>query len=258
MTISIITTSYNSASTIRDTIKSVLSQSYWDFEHIIIDGASTDNTIEIIKELEPKYKGRLKYISEKDNGIYDAMNKGLQIATGEIIGILNSDDFFTSNSILSCIAQEINGVDAVYADVHFVNSDNLSKPVRYYSSRGFHPTKMKMGFMPAHPSFYCRKKIYDKIGFFDTSFRVAADFEWLLRAIYIFGIKTKYLPIDFVTMRTGGASTSGIQSHKRIFLEHLRAYRKNGIKVNAFQDALRYAYKVGEILSFKLNLSNRN
>lgn len=253
MKISIITSSFNSASTIKDTLESVLSQTHQDFEHIIVDGASKDNTIKIIKEYEPKYKGRLKYISEPDKGIYDAMNKGLKMVTGDVVGILNSDDFYSSTSVLACINQEIQNVDAVYADIHFVNPDNLSKSVRYYSSQSFHPSKMKMGFMPAHPSFYCKKDVYDSVGLFDTSFKVAADFEWLLRAIYIKGIKSKYLPIDFVTMRTGGASTSGFESHKKILLEHVKAYRKNGVKSNIFIDSLRYAYKIGELLSFKLN-----
>lgn len=252
MKISIITSTFNSASTLKDTLESVLSQTHQDFEHIIVDGASKDNTLEIIKEYEPKYKGRLKYISEPDKGIYDAMNKGLALASGEIIGILNSDDFYSSNGILACINEQIKNVEAVYADIHFVNPDNLTKPVRYYSSQSFHPSKMKMGYMPAHPSFYCRKEIYDSVGPFDTSFKVAADFEWLLRAIYIKGIKTKYLPIDFVTMRTGGASTNGFQSHRKILFEHLKAYSKNGIKSNIFKDSLRYAFKMSEILLFKL------
>lgn len=253
MKISIITTTFNSADTIRDTMESVLSQTHTDFEHIIIDGGSKDDTIDIIQEYEPRYKGRLKWVSEPDKGIYEAMNKGIKMATGDVIGTLNSDDFYTSSVVLACINQAINDVDAVYADIHFVDPHNLSKSVRYYSSRSFHPSKMKMGFMPAHPSFYCKRSVYDKIGLYDTSFRVAADFEWLLRAIYIKGIKTKYLPIDFVTMRTGGASTKGLQSHKKILLEHLRAYRKNGVKSNAFLESFRYAYKLGEIISFRLS-----
>lgn len=254
MKISIITSTFNSAATIKDTLESVLSQSHQDFEHIIVDGASKDNTIEIIKEYEPRYKGRLKYISEPDNGIYDAMNKGLKMVTGDVVGILNSDDFYSSSLVLACINHELQNVDAVYADIHFVNPEDITKNVRYYSSRSFHPSKMKMGFMPAHPSFYCKKEVYDNVGPFDTSFKVAADFEWLLRAIYIAGIKTKYLPLDFVTMRTGGASTSGFQSHKKILLEHLQAYRKNGVKSSFFKDILRYPLKIGELITYKFHL----
>lgn len=252
--ISIITVTYNSGETLRDTIESVLSQSYPDFEHIIVDGESKDNTVNIIREYEPKYKGRLKWISEPDKGIYDAMNKGIKMATGEIIGILNSDDFFTSNDILSKIVSNLNDADAIYGDVHYVNNNDLKKSVRYYSSANFTREKMKMGFMPAHPSFYCKKKIFDKVGLYDTSFRIAADFDFLLRAIYIHNIKTSYLPYDFVTMRTGGASTNGFKSHKKIILEHLKAYKKNGIKSNLFIDSLRYFSKIKEIYGSKVGI----
>lgn len=253
MKISIITTAYNSGSTIKDTIVSILSQSHTDFEHIIVDGASKDNTVDTIKEYEPLYEGRLKWISEPDKGIYDAMNKGIKMATGDVIGILNSDDFFSSKDILSTVAKEIEDYDAIYADVHYVNPEDLTSSVREYSSKFFSPSKMKMGFMPAHPSFYCKREVFDKIGLYDTSFKIAADFEFLLRALYIKGIKTKYIQKDFVTMRTGGASTQGFSSHKKILLEHLKAYRKNGVKSNFFLDGLRYACKIGEILSFKLS-----
>lgn len=252
MKISIVTATFNSGATLRDTIESVLSQDYHDFEHIIIDGGSKDNTLEIIKEYEPQFKGRLKWISEPDKGIYDAMNKGIKMATGNIIGILNSDDFFSTNKILSLIAKEIPNFDAVYGDIHYVNDSDLNKPVRYYSSDGFAPWKMIMGFMPAHPSFYCKKEIYDKVGLFDTSFKIAADFEFLLRAIYVNRINTNYIPTDFVTMRTGGASTRGMDSHKKILLDHLKAYRKNGIKSNRFLEGVRYAYRLGEMLLFKV------
>lgn len=256
MKISIITATFNSGATLRDTMQSVLSQDYDDFEHIIIDGKSKDNTLEIVKELEPRYNGKLHWISEPDKGIYDAMNKGINMASGDIIGILNSDDFYSAKNILSTVANEIEAFDAVYGDIHFVNDEDLTKCVRYYSSKGFEPWKMKFGFMPAHPSFYCRRDVYLKYGMFDLSFRVAADFEQLLRLLYIHRIKTKYIPLDFVTMRTGGASTSGLQSHKKIFADHLRAYRKNGVKSNRFLESLRYAYKAGQLALFKLHLSH--
>lgn len=256
MKISIITATFNSGRTLRDTMLSVLSQDYADFEHIIIDGNSKDNTLDIVRELEPKYNGKLRWISEPDKGIYDAMNKGISMASGEVVGILNSDDFFTSANVLSTVASEFADFDAVYGDIHFVDDDDLSKCVRYYSSRDFVPWKMRLGFMPAHPSFYCRRDVYLKYGMFDLSFKIAADFEQLLRLIYINRISTHYIPLDFVTMRTGGASTSGLQSHKKIFADHLRAYRKNGVKSNRFLESLRYAYKAGQLALFKLHLSN--
>lgn len=245
MRISIITATWNSGATVRDTMESVLSQSYPDWEHIIVDGGSTDNTIDIVKELEPCYEGRLRWISEKDRGIYDAMNKGIAMAMGEVVGILNSDDFYTSKGILSKVAVAMmdSDVDAVYGDIHFVNDADLTKCVRYYSSRFFSRWKMQLGYQPAHPSFYCRKSVYDRYGAFDINFRVAADFENMLRLIYIHRIRTRYLPVDFVTMRTGGASTSGVSSHLRILNDHYRAYKKNGLPTGFVMDWLRYPSK---------------
>ena len=252
MKISIITATYNSGATLRDTLESVLRQDYEDFEHLIIDGCSKDNTLEIIKEFEPRYGGRLKWVSEPDKGIYDAMNKGIIMAAGEVVGILNSDDFYTSSDVLSTINGEIKDSDAVYGDIHYVAPEALSKPVRYYSSSSFRRWKMRLGFMPAHPSFYCRRIVYSRYGLFDTDFKVAADFEQLLRLIYVNGIVIKYIEKDFVTMRTGGVSTSGFESHKRIFQDHMRAYKKNGISSNIFFESLRYVYRITEKIKFVL------
>lgn len=252
--ISIITATYNSAKTISDTIESVLSQQYKNLEYIIIDGFSNDNTIDIVKSYVNKSDISIKWISEKDNGIYDAMNKGIQMATGEVIGILNSDDFYTDNNVLSLVADEFeknNELDAIYGDIHFVDSDNLNKCVRYYSSKIFKRSLMRLGFMPAHPSFYMRKPRFKEIGLYKTNYKIAADFEFLLRAIYVKHIKTKYLPIDMVTMRTGGASTSGISSHKTIMKEHLKAFKENHVYTNRLLLSLRYIYKIFEILFYK-------
>lgn len=250
MKISIITAVFNAEKTIADTIKSILNQSYTDIEYIIVDGGSKDNTVDIIKKYEPDFNGRLRWISERDNGIYDAMNKGIRMATGEVIGILNSDDFFSSDDVVSCINKAFteHNVDAIYGDIHFVNDNNLNKTVRYYSSRIFNRSLMRLGFMPAHPSFYIRKKCFDKIGLYNTSYRIAADFEFLLRAIFINRIKTQYIAKDFVTMRTGGVSTSGIGSHKRIMKEHLRAFKENNVYTNRLLLSTRYLYKIYEII----------
>lgn len=250
MKISIITATYNSGKTLRDTIESVLRQSYMDYEYIIKDGGSKDDTLAIIQEYSPKFGDRLKVVSEPDDGIYDAMNKGLQMANGEIVGLLNSDDFFTSDDILMTISAAFDGnnIEAVYGDIHFVKDDDLMKCVRYYSSKLFHRFFMRFGFMPAHPSFYCRKACYEKFGNFDTSYKIAADFENLLRLIFIGKIKTYYINKDFVTMRTGGASTAGFSSRKLIMKEHLRALKEHGIYSNAFLLSLRYIYKVYELI----------
>lgn len=247
MTISIITVTYNSALTISDTIISVLNQDYEDIEYIVIDGGSTDGTLEIVNKYD---NGVFKIISEPDKGIYDAMNKGIKIATGDIIGILNSDDFFSSNNVISKIVNifknNIN-LDAVYGDVHFVNSDNLNKVTRYYSSRVFKPSLLKFGFMPAHPSLYVTKGIYNRFGFYKTDYKIASDFEMIARLFYKNSIKTKYLPIDIVTMRTGGVSTKNIKSKIILNKETLRACKENGIKTNLLMILSKYFYKVFEL-----------
>lgn len=254
MKISVITATWNSAGTLCDTMESVLSQTYPDIEHIIVDGGSTDETMRLVREYEPRYGGRLRYVSEPDKGIYDAMNKGIGMATGEVIGILNSDDFYTSPDTVETLAGELerNQVDAVYGDIHYVDDKDLDKCVRYYSSAGFRRWKILLGFMPAHPSFYCRKEVYERFGLFSTSYKVAADFENLLRLIYVGKISVKYIPKDCVTMRTGGASTSGLASHRQILADHVRAYRENHVRSNALLDSLRYLYKVAEIATYKL------
>lgn len=251
MKISIITAAYNSAATLGDTMQSVLSQSYDDWEHIVVDGGSRDGTLELISDIEPRYAGRLRWLSEPDHGIYDAMNKGIAMATGDVVGILNSDDFYTSDDILERVAKEIDAgkdIDAVYGDIHFVNGADLSRCVRYYSSKRFHRWKMCMGYQPAHPSFYCRRKIYEQYGVFDTDFKVGADFEHLLRLIYVNRINARYIPLDFVTMRTGGASTSGISSYITIMRDKLKAFRKHGIRWAYLTIWMCYPSKLIEIL----------
>lgn len=258
--ISIITATYNSGTTVEDTLRSVLSQSYGNIEHIVVDGQSTDNTLQTVRRYADLYRQRglqLKWISEKDHGIYDAMNKGIALAQGDIVGLLNSDDFYTSPTVLTAVAQAFDEaghtLDAVYGDIHYVRAYDLRKCVRYYSSKAFRRWKMRMGFMPAHPSFYCRREVYRQHGLFDTSFTIAADFEQLLRLIYINNITTQYLPLDFVTMRTGGASSSGFPSHRRIYSEHRRAYRKNGVYSNFILEGCRYISKVIEVCRANLH-----
>lgn len=270
MKISIITAAYNSASTIRDTFESVLRQSYNDYEYIVVDGGSKDGTVDIIKEYEPRFGGRMKWTSERDKGIYDAMNKGISRATGDVVGILNSDDFYTSNDVMQTVADEFlsssDGItlDAVYGDVHYVDENDITKTVRYYSSKVFRRSLMRLGFMPAHPSFYCKKQVYDRFAlksdsasggyaqYFNTSYKIAADFENLLRMIYVGKIRTHYIPKDFVTMRTGGASSSGAASHKQINRDHLRALKENNVKSNIVLLSLRYMYKIMELVLAKL------
>lgn len=250
MKVSIITSTYNSAATLRDTLESVLAQTYTDWEHIIIDGASTDATLDIVKAYEPHYGGRLRWVSEPDRGIYDAMNKGIARATGDVVGLLNSDDFYTSPEVLAQLIEPIarGEADAVYGNVQYVERDNTQRRVRYYSSASFRRWKMRFGFMPAHPTFYCRREVYDRHGMFDTDFRIAADFEHLLRVLYIGRTAAAFVPCDCVTMRTGGASTAGMKAHWHIMRDHARAYHKNGVLSNRFLDALRYPAKIIDLM----------
>ncbi len=249
MKISLITVTFNSESTLSNTIESVLSQTYPDIEYIIVDGLSRDKTVEIIKEYEPRFEGRMQWISEKDKGLYDAMNKGVRMATGDVVGILNSDDFFTSEDVLEKVVQGFTDeVDAVYGDIHFVNPEDLKKCVRYYSSKVFRRGLMRLGFLPAHPSFYCRRELFGRYGVYRTDFRIAADFDLLLRYIYKHRIRTRYLPVDMVTMRTGGASTESMGSRWKGLNEQLQSLRENGVWSCKALLCLKYVYKVTELM----------
>lgn len=210
MKVSIITVVYNNANFIKDAIESVLTQSYENIEYIVIDGASNDGTVEIIK----RYGNKIThFLSEKDHGIYDAMNKGLKLASGDIIGILNSDDFYISNNVINMVVEVFlyNNVDSVFADLVYVNPDNLAKVVRYYDSSYFSPSKFSYGWMPAHPTFFVRRDIYEKYGFFKTDYKIAADYELLVRFLGKHRISYFYLQIPLVKMRIGGVSTTSLK-----------------------------------------------
>ena len=185
MKITIVTTTYNSASTLRDTMESVLAQTHKDIEYWVIDGGSEDDTLGLIKEYEPLFDGRMKWISEPDNGLYDALNKGISRATGDVVGILNSDDFYTSPTVLEQVAAGFSDdMDAVYGDIHFVRPSDLGKCVRYYSSKLFRPWALRFGFMPAHPSFYVRREVYERCGGYALDYKLAADYDMMVRLLY--------------------------------------------------------------------------
>ncbi|MGL5681622.1 MAG: glycosyltransferase family 2 protein [Marinifilaceae bacterium] len=255
MKISLITVTYNRASTLSGAIESVLSQTHSDIEYIIVDGASTDGTINIIEEYNKKFKGRLKWISEPDKGIYDAMNKGIAMSTGDVIGILNSDDFFTSNDVLETVSKAFNDditLDAVYADIHFVDPSDLDKVTRYYSSRYFRKWSAHFGLMPAHPSLYIRKSIFDKYGCYKTDYKITADLDLIYRFICKFEIKTKYIKKDFVTMRSGGVSTQSLKNRHILNKETLRACKENNIYSNYPFMIIKYGIKIIEQILDKL------
>ncbi|ADV44134.1 glycosyltransferase family 2 protein [Bacteroides helcogenes] len=250
MNISIITITFNSAITLHDTIQSVLSQSYPNIEYIIIDGDSKDDTVSIIKEYESKFNGRLHWISELDKGLYDAMNKGIRMATGDIVGIINSDDFYHRTDVINKVAEAFqeDGIEAVYGDVRFVNPDNLDKTVRYYSSKNFSPKLFRYGFMPAHPTFFTYRRYFEEFGYYKTDYKIAADYELLIRFLYTYKLKSKYLPLDFMKMRTGGASTASIKSNILLNKEIVRACRENGIWTCMPLLFLKYFIKIFELI----------
>lgn len=256
--VSIITTSYNSAATIADTMDSVLRQTYPNIEYIVKDGGSTDGTQDILKKYEPKFKGRMKWFSERDLGIYDGMNQGIEKATGDIVGILNSDDFFTSDNVIENMVRSMvkEHVDAVYGDIHFVRDSNLNVVIRYYSSKQFRPFWLRLGFMPAHPSLYLRRKVYEKIGLYKTDYKISSDFEMMVRLFLKNHVSYYYLPQDFVTMRTGGASTRNFHNRMIGLTEDVRACLENGIYTNKFLVSLKFLYKIFQIRRLPRRISS--
>ena len=229
MKLSIITVSYNAVETIEDTIKSVIGQDHQDVEYIIIDGASKDGTCEIIEKYEDKIS---VFISEKDNGIYDAMNKGISHCTGEVIGILNADDVYTDDQTLSKIMDtfRLYETDAVYGDLEYVAKTDLSKVIRYWGSRDHKRGDFKKGWMPPHPTFFRKKKIYDQFGVYHTELRISADYELMLRMFVKHQIRTKYIPQVITKMRVGGESNVSFRNRIKANKEDRTAWKINGLK----------------------------
>lgn len=261
MKISVITATWNSGKTIGDTLRSVLNQSFTNIEHIIKDGGSKDDTLAICNDYEKHFytnedKGRtIRILSDKDKGIYDAMNQGIKAATGDVIGILNSDDFYTSDDVLARVAEEFANnpkLEAVYGDIHFVKDENLKKCTRYFSSRYFRPWALRFGFMPAHPSFYVRREVYEKYGLYDLNFRTSSDFEMMVRLFVKENIRAKYINMDFVTMRAGGESTAGLEAKRKVNRDIAGSLKKHGVYSNQFFQSLRYLWRIGEILYTKI------
>lgn len=228
VTISVITVSYNSAATIRDTLRSVAEQDYDHVEHIVVDGGSTDETMAIV---DSGLRSGGRAISEPDKGLYDAMNKGVAMATGDVIGFLNSDDVYRDPFVVSAIADAFADplVDAVYGDLVYFSNDRPTQDVRRYSSSAFNPARLQGGWMPAHPTLYVRSSTFAKAGPFRTDYRIASDFEFCVRLFSLPGLRSKYLPQIMVRMRMGGLSTQGFRSKVIIASEILRALRENGL-----------------------------
>jgi glycosyltransferase len=246
MKISLITVSHNSASTIRDTFDSILNQTYPHIEYMVVDGASIDNTLDIIKEYELKFNGRMKWISEPDTGIYHAMNKGIEKATGDVIGILNSDDIYFDDKVIEdimhCFASQ--KCDAVYGDLIYVDTKNTTKIKRYWKSGHYKPRSFKFGWMPPHPSFFVKKEIYNTYGLFRTDFKSASDYEFMLRVICKAHITLAYIPKVFVVMRTGGTSNASLGNHYKGNKEDRRAWKVNQLSPYFFTFILKPIRKI--------------
>lgn len=241
MKVSIITATRNNAATIEATIKSVLSQTHSDIEYIIIDGASTDGSLKIIQHYAQLYPHTIKYVSEPDNGVYNALNKGIKLSTGEIVGLLHGNDQFSSPTVIEKVVNAMgnNSIPFVYGDVKYtqVNSD---KVIRYYSSAQFDTSMLLSGIAPPHPSLYMRRELFDAYGLYKEDYLIGADFDMFLRLMIKNNLKGKYLPLDMVTMTTGGLST---RLYHQIFTnnrEKYRALKENSCNVSVFLLLKRY------------------
>lgn len=255
MKISVITVCYNASKTITLALRSVQNQTYNNIEHIIIDGCSTDNTLEIV-ETEGKHVSRI--ISEKDQGIYDAMNKGVLVATGDVIAFLNSDDFYKHHNVLANIASimQAENLDALYGDVEFFDPAHPDSVVRIYNSSHFKPDRLGWGWMPAHPALFVRRSIFEQYGLFQTDYRIAGDFEFIVRIFKNNLLRHRHLAEILVRMQIGGISTSGFRATFKLNQEMIRACRANNISTNWLQIILRYPFKALEFFGYRFRLKS--
>ena len=226
MKVSIITTCYNRAKTIQGAIESVLAQDYVDIEYIVVDGASKDGSIEVIN----RYRDRItKIVSEPDHGMYEAINKGIRMATGDIIGLVHSDDFLYDCHVISDVVERFKetGADFLYGDGVYVNAENINKPVRNWIGGAYYKWKVGLGWLPLHPTCYIRRDVMEREGLYDESYKIAADSDLLFRYLYIADLKVTYLKRKIIRMRMGGLSTDS-EKRKQMFNEDLRMYRSHG------------------------------
>ena len=253
MKISLITACFKSAGTLRTALDSVLEQKGVDLDYIVVDGGSDDGTVELLKEYEAQFAGRMRWISEKDRGMYDAINKGIKMATGDVVGILNADDMFESDETLAHVVDSFNRVDrvervdAVFADIRFVK-DDLQTTSRYYSAKRWKPWMLQWGKMPPHPSVYIRRNLFEKYGFYKLGYDIAADYELLIRYLRMAKLNTRYLNECVVRMRMGGKSTRGWQSNLKLNQEIVRANRENGYYCCLPMLLPKYLFKIFEFI----------
>lgn len=250
MKITVITVCKNSGKTIRHTIESVQGQSFENIEHIFCDGGSDDDTIDIIKSVGGD---NAILLNGPDKGIYDAINKGIRHATGEIIAILNSDDFYSHDNVLQQVADAFaKGVDSVYGDLIYVHPENTSKVVRYWKSGSYSPDKFLWGWTVPHPAFFLRKSVYDKHGLYNNSYKIAGDYDLILRLLFKHKISTHYIPEVLVNMRTGGASNGSLSKKVKVHQEDTLAWKINDIKPNPLTLWLKPMRKMGQYFFHKI------
>jgi glycosyltransferase len=245
MKVTLITPTFNSATTLRDTLDSIQAQDYPSIEHIIVDGGSKDDTMTIAAT----YPHISRIISEPDNGLYDAMNKGLRAATGNIVGILNSDDFYANNRIISSVVDRLSktGCDALYGDLLYVEARDTGKVIRYWKSRPFKPALFYRGWMPPHPTFFVRRTIYEQFGGFNLDFRFSADYELMLRFLFKHRVSVCYLPETMVLMRTGGMSNASLSNRVSANREDQKAWKVNGLRPRFYT---RYLKPISKLRQF--------
>jgi glycosyltransferase involved in cell wall biosynthesis len=247
MKISIITAVLNGRTTIGDTVRSVLNQTYKNFEHIIIDGGSTDETVEVIKRYTD---GTAKIISEPDQGIYDALNKGLRISSGDVVGILNGDDLYAHDRVLDLVADvfENRRVDSCYGDLQYIDRKDTNKVIRHWKSSEYRHGKFRCGWMPPHPTFFVKRGIYEKFGYFNTNFRIAADYELMLRFLEGNRITTHYIPHVLIKMRVGGVSNRSLRNIVLKSYEDYKAWRVNQLNRHFYTILFKNLSKIPQFL----------
>lgn len=243
MKVSVITVVYNGEHFIARAVDSVLKQTHADFEYIVIDGASTDNTMSILKSYGSKITA---IISEPDNSLYDAMNKGIVVATGDVVGLLNSDDFYVNNRVLARVVQsfEQDSVDSVYGDLDIISPKDTSKVLRKWRSRPYTEGLFKKGWHPAHPTLFIKKSIYQKYGLFDTRYSIGSDYELMLRVFEKYKISSTYIPEVLVAMHSGGISNASINNIIRSNIDSYHAWQRNGLRIGIFTIFLKMLSKV--------------